>query len=84
MSDVSKATSRCSVCAQPSRFNCIKCKSPYCSVACQTDDWKNRGHKKKCKRLVQENEAKGGGGGGEGRGPDASAFTQAQNRGPIA
>ena len=62
MGDVSKATNRCSVCAQPSRLNCAKCKSPYCSVACQTDDWKNRGHKKACKRLVEAAAAKGGGG----------------------
>ena len=59
MGDVSKATNRCSVCAQPSRLNCAKCKSPYCSVACQTDDWKNRGHKKACKRLVEAAAAKG-------------------------
>ena len=37
MGDVSKATNRCSVCAQPSRLNCAKCKVPYCSVACQTE-----------------------------------------------
>ena len=61
MGDVSKATNRCSVCAQPSRLNCAKCKSPYCSVACQTDDWKDRGHKKACKRLVEAAAAKGGG-----------------------
>ena len=36
MGDVSKATNLCSVCAQPSRLNCAKCKVPYCSVACQT------------------------------------------------
>ena len=31
MGDVSKATNRCSVCAQPSRLNCAKC-LPYCVV----------------------------------------------------
>ena len=64
MGDVSKATNRCSVCAQPSRLNCAKCKVPYCSVACQTLDWK-RSHKATCKRLVKENAeaaAKGAGG----------------------
>jgi len=46
---------RCVVCAQPAeKLKCIKCKTSYCSVACQTVDWKERGHKKECKRLVKE------------------------------
>ena len=48
----------CVVCAQPAeKLNCVKCKTPYCSVACQTVDWKERGHKKECKRLVEANAA---------------------------
>jgi len=48
------------VCAQPAeRLKCSKCKVPYCSVACQTVDWKERGHKVTCKRLVQEAAARG-------------------------
>ncbi len=32
---------------------CSKCKSVYyCSVKCEKDDWKNRGHKEECKRLL--------------------------------
>jgi hypothetical protein len=46
---------RCRVCAQPAKtLKCSKCKMPYCSVACQTLDWKERGHKATCKRLVKE------------------------------
>ena len=46
----------CVVCAQPSeKRKCVKCKTPYCSIACQTVDWKERGHKKECKRLVKAN-----------------------------
>jgi len=50
-----KTVPLCVVCAQPaSNFKCAKCKVPYCSVSCQTEDWKKRGHKKTCKRLVKE------------------------------
>ena len=35
------------------KLNCVKCKTPYCSVQCQTLDWKERGHKKECKKLVR-------------------------------
>ena len=49
---------RCMVCAQPAeKLKCVKCKTPYCSVACQTVDWKERGHKKECQRLVKANAA---------------------------
>ena len=35
------AAARCHVCAQPAeKLKCVKCKTPYCSVACQTVDWK--------------------------------------------
>jgi len=48
----------CVVCAQPAeKLKCVKCKTPYCSVACQTVDWKERGHKKECKRLIKANAA---------------------------
>jgi hypothetical protein len=49
---------RCVVCAQPAeKLKCVKCKTPYCSAECQTVDWKERGHKKECKRLVKANAA---------------------------
>lgn len=41
----------CVVCARPAeKLKCIKCKTPYCSAACQLMDWKERGHKATCKR----------------------------------
>ena len=50
-----KGVPLCVVCAQPaSKLKCIRCKIPYCSISCQTEDWKKRGHKKTCKRLVKE------------------------------
>jgi len=56
---------RCVVCAQPAeKLKCVKCKTPYCSVACQTVDWKERGHKEECKRLVKANAAAAKGAGG--------------------
>ena len=49
-----KAKSMCVVCAQPAtKLKCVKCRTPYCSVQCQTVDWKERGHKRECKRLVK-------------------------------
>ena len=59
MADVlpkNKSLTLCHICAQPTAKNlkCVKCKTPYCSVECQTLDWKERGHKKTCKRLVKE------------------------------
>jgi len=56
------AVPRCVVCAQPAyKLKCVKCKTPYCSVACQTVDWKERGHKEECKRLVEGAAAEGEG-----------------------
>ena len=53
-----KPTERCVVCAQPAeKLKCVKCKTPYCSVSCQTMDWKECDHKKECKRLVKANAA---------------------------
>jgi len=50
-----KSVPLCVVCAQPaSKLKCAKCKIPYCSISCQTEDWKTRDHKKTCKRLVKE------------------------------
>ena len=49
---------QCVVCAQPAeKLKCVKCKTLYCSVECQTVDWKERGHKKECKRLFKANMA---------------------------
>ena len=39
----------CLVCAQPARMTC-PCGTRYCSKACQSVDWKDRGHKSICKR----------------------------------
>ena len=67
---------RCVVCAQPAeKLKCVKCKTPYCSIACQTVDWKERGHKKECKRLVKANAAaaaKGGASRDEAQAPQPS------------
>lgn len=39
--------SLCSTCSAPASKNCVKCAAPYCSVACQKQDWK--AHKKICR-----------------------------------
>ena len=46
----------CVVCAQPARLHCPPCKTPYCCLSCQKEDWKKR-HKKDCKRLAEANAA---------------------------
>lgn len=43
----------CSVCPKDAKHHCTNCKTPYCSRACQSADWKN--HKRECKRLAKEN-----------------------------
>jgi len=45
----------CCVCDGPGGQHCTKCKSRhYCSKACQLFDWRERGHKEKCKQMAPE------------------------------
>ncbi|XP_059180349.1 tudor domain-containing protein 1 [Centropristis striata] len=43
----------CNYCGQQGNFRCKRCKkTPYCSVACQTEDW--NAHRHMCKTVDQE------------------------------
>ena len=45
-------SSTCAACgASGARKDCGRCKTTYCSVACQTQHWKEGGHKDLCKRI---------------------------------
>ena len=44
--------STCAACgASGAKKDCGRCKTTYCSVACQTQHWKEGGHKDLCKRI---------------------------------
>ena len=45
-------SSTCAACgASSAKKDCGRCKTTYCSVACQTQHWKEGGHKDLCKRI---------------------------------
>ena len=46
----------CAVCEELSNHHCPKCKTPYCSKACQRLDWKKRGHKDRCDSIAAQRE----------------------------
>jgi len=45
---------KCVVCARAGRHSCSRCQTSYCSVECQTRDWRELGHRAACARLVRE------------------------------
>ena len=45
-------SSTCAACGvSGAKKDCGRCKTTYCSVACQTQHWKEGGHKDLCKRI---------------------------------
>jgi len=46
----------CATCSRPAEFGCEKCKTPYCSVECQTKSWQG-GHHSICWRPEFEHKA---------------------------
>jgi hypothetical protein len=48
----------CLVCAQPGEKLC-RCGTRYCSITCQTLDWKEKGHNKVCRRLARARKGDG-------------------------
>jgi hypothetical protein len=44
--------STCSLCGKKAGKSCSRCEAPYCSTACQVQDWRQQGgHKEKCKVI---------------------------------
>ena len=47
----------CTICAEPSKLFCPCKTTAYCSTACQRIDWRDRGHRKACKKIRDERAA---------------------------
>ena len=46
-----QALKACGICGEPSTFNCVCGTIAYCSQACKTVDWRDRGHREACERI---------------------------------
>jgi len=44
----------CTICGEKAKLNCPCGTTSYCSVACQKIDWRDRGHRKACKKIRNE------------------------------
>ena len=47
----------CTICGEKSKLPCPCGTTQYCSVACQKIDWRERGHRKACKKIRNERAA---------------------------
>ena len=47
----------CTICGEKAKLNCPCETTQYCSVACQKIDWRDRGHRKACKKIRDERAA---------------------------
>ena len=47
----------CTICGEKAKLNCPCETTQYCSVACQKIDWRERGHRKACKKIRAERAA---------------------------
>ena len=47
----------CTICGKKAKLNCPCSTTQYCSVACQKVDWRERGHRKACKKIREERAA---------------------------
>ncbi|KAH8074114.1 hypothetical protein SO694_00006160 [Aureococcus anophagefferens] len=47
----------CTICGDKAKLNCPCGTTQYCSVACQKIDWRERGHRKACKKIRDERAA---------------------------
>jgi len=47
----------CTICGEKSKLPCPCGTTQYCSVACQKIDWRERGHRKACKKIRDERAA---------------------------
>merc|ERR1711903_300841 len=44
----------CSICSEKAKLNCPCGTTQYCSTECQRIDWRDRGHRKACKKIRDE------------------------------
>ena len=47
----------CTICGEKAKLNCPCGTTQYCTVACQKVDWRERGHRKACKKIRDERAA---------------------------
>ena len=47
----------CSICSEKAKLNCPCGTTQYCSTECQRIDWRERGHRKACKKIRDERAA---------------------------
>jgi len=47
----------CSICSEKAKLNCPCGTTQYCSTECQRIDWRDRGHRKACKKIRNERAA---------------------------
>jgi hypothetical protein len=47
----------CSICSKKAKLNCPCGTTQYCSMDCQRIDWRDRGHRKACKKIRDERAA---------------------------
>jgi TPR repeat protein len=47
----------CSICSEKAKLNCPCETTQYCSTECQRIDWRDRGHRKACKKIRNERAA---------------------------
>ena len=47
----------CTICGEKAKLNCPCGTTQYCSTACQRIDWRDRGHRKACKKIRNERAA---------------------------
>ena len=52
-----RARLTCTICGAKSKLPCPCGTTQYCSVACQKVDWRDRGHRKACKKIWAERAA---------------------------
>ena len=52
-----RARLTCTICGAKSKLPCPCGTTQYCSVACQKVDWRDRGHRKACKKIRDERAA---------------------------
>ena len=52
-----KLRTTCTICGAAAKLNCPCGTTQYCTVACQRVDWRERGHRKACKKIRDERAA---------------------------
>ena len=75
-----KLRTTCSICSATAKLPCPCGTAQYCSTDCQRIDWRDRGHRKACKKIRDERAAEAARAeAGRGRGRDGARFATAHS-----